>query len=121
MNCTSTATFPLVINSVAKGLIYPQRGLRQRCPLSPYLFIIYAVVFSNLLMQAKKYKLIHGLSFSIIFSISYALFVDDSLIFSRASGEDCKNLKKAFNAYVAASGEIFNYGKSSMFFICNTN
>lgn len=121
MNCISTASFSVLINGVAKGLIYPQRGLRQGCPLSPYLFIICAETFSNLLVQAEKIKLINGLKFSRALSISPLLFADDSLIFSRASTADCKNLKRIFDTYAAASRQIFNYEKSSMFFSSSTN
>ncbi|KAH9735375.1 reverse transcriptase domain-containing protein [Citrus sinensis] len=120
MNCISTASFSVLINGEAKGLIYPQRGLRQGCPLSPYLFIICAEVFLNLLMQAEKQKLIQGLKFSRNLSISHLLFADDSLVFSRASSVDCRHLKKIFEVYAAASGQIFNFEKSSIFFSTNT-
>lgn len=116
MNCITTSSFSVIINGVPKGLIHPQRGLRQGCPLSPYLFIICAEVFSNLLMQAERQQLIQGLKFGRNLTISHLLFADDSLIFTRASVEDCKNLKAIFDCYALASGQIFNYEKSSMFF-----
>lgn len=53
--------------------------------------------------------------------VSHLLFVDDNLVFSRASTVDCKNLKKAFDVYIVASGQIFDYEKSSMFFSNNKN
>lgn len=93
MNYISTASLSVLINGVPKCLIYPQRGLRQGCPLSPYLFIICAEAFLNLFMVAEKQKLIHGLRFSRNLSVSHILFADDNLIFSRASNEDCKKLK----------------------------
>lgn len=65
-----------------------------------------------MLMVAEKQKLIHGLSFSRNLSVYHILFADDSLIFSRASNEDCKNLKQIFDVYTNASGQIFNYKKS---------
>lgn len=42
VNCISTTSLSVVINRTATGLIKLQRGLKQRCQLSFYLFIIYA-------------------------------------------------------------------------------
>ena len=50
MDYVTVPSFSVIINSAAKGLIHPQRGLRQGCPLSPYLFLICAEVFSHVLM-----------------------------------------------------------------------
>lgn len=66
-------------------------------------------------MQRKK-KLIHGLKFDEKpYSLPFALW-DDSLIFIKASIKDCKHLKKIFNCYAAASRQLFNFEKFSMFF-----
>ena len=73
--------------------------------------------FSNLLMQTEREKMIHGLKFDKQVTVSHLLFADDSLVFSKASVEDCRNLKAIFDCYAAASGQIFNYEKSSMFCI----
>lgn len=116
MRCITTPSFSVLINGAPKGLIQPQRGLRQGCPLSPYLFLLCAEVFSSMITQAEENKLIKGLSFSKELSISHLLFADDSLIFTRATFEDCSNLKKIFDCYAETSGQIFNYEKSSMFF-----
>ena len=116
MNCISAASFSVLINRVPKGLIIPQRGLRQGCPLSPYIFIICAEVLSNLLVQAEKQSLIQGLNFNRSLSATHLLFADDSLVFARASSNDCRNLKGIFYCYAAASGQVFNFEKSSMFF-----
>lgn len=116
MRCITTPSFSVLINGVAKGLIFPHRGLRQGCPLSPYLFILCVEVFSNLLLQAESKQLIHGLRFRRDLSFTHLLFADDSLIFTKATTDDCSNLKALFDCYAAASGQIFNYDKSSMFF-----
>ena len=89
--------------------------------MSPYLFILCAKVFSNLLLaQAESKQHIHGLKFSSQLFISHLLFADDSLIFTRATTEDCINLKAIFECYAVASGQIFNFEKSSIFFSVNT-
>lgn len=116
MDCITTSSFSVIINGAAKGLIQPQRGLRQGCPLSPYMFLICVEVFSNLLVMAEKQHLIQGLKFSKTVTISHLVFADDSLVFTRASVEDCKRLKALFECYTSASGQLFNYEKSSMVF-----
>ena len=50
MNCITTTSLSILINGTATNLIHPQMGLRQGCPLSPYLFILCAEAFSNLLL-----------------------------------------------------------------------
>lgn len=116
MRCITTAVFSVIINGVPRGLIQLERGLRQGCPLSPCLFIICAEAFSNLMGVAEKNQLIKGLKFAKDVTISHILFADDNLIFSRASITDCKHLKEIFDYYAEASGQIFNFDKSSIFF-----
>ena len=116
MRCITTVSFAVIINGVPRGVIQPQRGLRQGCPLSPYLFIMCAEAFSSLMLQAERQKLIHGLSFGKDINISHLLFADDSLIFIRASPTDCGNLKRIFDCYTTASCQLFNFEKLSMFF-----
>ena len=57
MRCISTSSFFGLINGLAKGLIQPQTGLRQGCPLSLYLFILCVETFTNLLKQAECHRM----------------------------------------------------------------
>ena len=66
--------------------------------------------------QAERQNLIHRLRFDRNITISHLLFTNDSLIFARASVDDCKQLKKVFYCYALASRQVFNYEKSFMFF-----
>lgn len=73
-----------------------------------------------MLQRAEEKKLIHGPKFNKDIIISHLLFADNSLIFTRASKDDCLHLKKIVECYAAALGQLFNYNKSFMFFSCNT-
>ena len=119
MRCITTSSFSIIINGTTKGIIHPQRGLRQACPLSPYLFLMCTEAFSNMLQRAKEKKVIHGLKLNKDITISHFLFADNNLIFTRASESDCMHLKIIFQCYAASSGQLFNYEKSSMFFSSN--
>lgn len=57
MNYISSATFSSSINGHAKGNIIPQRGLRQGCPLSPYLFLFCTKALSVMLERPKEITL----------------------------------------------------------------
>ncbi|KAK2652721.1 hypothetical protein Ddye_012577 [Dipteronia dyeriana] len=46
--------------------------------------------------------------------ISHLFFVDDSLLFTRASTSDCAAIKEILSIYVRASGQLVNFDKSSM-------
>jgi hypothetical protein len=60
MQCVKTVNFSILINGKTSQQFYPQRGLRQGDPLSPYIFIICANVFLNLITKAQQGKAIHG-------------------------------------------------------------
>ena len=52
--------------------------------------------------------------------ISHLLFADDSLIFYRATREDCMALEQVLETYEQASGQQLNRDKTSIFFSRNT-
>lgn len=97
--------------------INPSKGLRQGDPLSPYLFLLVADVFSNLMQKAllnKSIGRIHmGKRCPII---SHLLFADDSLIFLEALPRYCSNFMQLVSCFSAASGLSLNIQKSSILF-----
>ncbi|CAI8612525.1 unnamed protein product [Vicia faba] len=68
---------------------FPNRGLHQGDPFSPYLFVIYADVLSRMIRSDMVNNKIHGIKVERKSPIISHLFsVDDSLMFSRASEEE---------------------------------
>ena len=52
--------------------------------------------------------------------LSHLFFVDDSLIFCKASMEECNELQKILQVYKDALGQQLNQAKTSLFFSSNT-
>ena len=90
MECVTSVSYSILVNGDPKGYVKPNRGLRQGDPLSPYLFLICAEGLSALLRKAEREKVIQGISISRGGPrVFYLFFVDDSLIFCRATETEC--------------------------------
>lgn len=62
LQCVSTVRYAFLINGKPCGSILPSRGLRQGDPLSPYLFLICAEVFTTLLDKKVVDGLLRGIT-----------------------------------------------------------
>jgi hypothetical protein len=62
--CYSTSSFSILVNSEPAHYFNPQRGIRQGCPLSPYLFVIAINELSIRLQQALQDSNLGHLSWS---------------------------------------------------------
>jgi len=60
LNCVSSVSFSMLLNGSPCQTFIPQRGHCQGDPLSPYLFMICAEVFSGLLIKAQEEKVFQG-------------------------------------------------------------
>ncbi|XP_010696021.2 uncharacterized protein LOC104908596 [Beta vulgaris subsp. vulgaris] len=117
MKCVSTVSYSFIINGRICGSVAPARGLRQGDPLSPFLFILVADAFSQMIQQKVDARLLHGAKASRNGpEISHLLFVDDSLLFTRATRQECLTIVDILNQYEQASGQKINYDKSEVSF-----
>ena len=62
MMCITTASYSVLINGEPHRHITPTRGLRQRDPLSPYLFLMYTKGLHGLISKAAHNGDIRGVS-----------------------------------------------------------
>ena len=60
MECVCTVSYVIIVNGQPVGNIRPSRGIRQRDPLSPYLFILCAESLSSLIDKAVEKGVITG-------------------------------------------------------------
>ncbi|PKU78781.1 Putative ribonuclease H protein [Dendrobium catenatum] len=107
--CISDVNFSILINGSLEGYFSTSAGLRQGCPLSPYLFCLVMDAFSNLL-DAGSFK---GITLD-GFTLTHLLYADDVIIFGEATTENCISLKNILNTFANASGLQVNLEKSSI-------
>jgi hypothetical protein len=91
--CISTVSFSILLDGSPFGRFFPQRGLRQGDPLSPFLFIIGLEVLSRLITKEELAGNIHGIKISRHNpSIFHFLYVDDLMVFSRANSSEASSI-----------------------------
>ena len=117
----TTVEYSVLINGEAKGKINPTRGLRQGDPISPYLFLLCTEGLSAMLKKEERAGKIKGVAACRgAPRVSHLLFVDDSIVFCKASMEECDRLIKVLEEYEGDSGQKLNKEKTSLFFSKNT-
>jgi len=122
MQCITSVSYSVLINGAAYGSIKPSRGLRQGDPLSPSLFLLCAEGLSAIINEAVRNHSLSGISVCRNSpSITHLFFADDSILFCKASSDECQELKLILQMYENASGQKINTEKSSIFFSPNTS
>lgn len=120
MKCVTSVRFSVRVNGELQPFFNPSRGLRQGCPVSPYLFLFYAEGFSSLLKYYGNY-VDRGIKVNFRAPwLSHLLFADDSLIFIKADTKSARRLNEILEIYGEALGQSVNRSKSSIFFSPNT-
>eukprot|EP00253_Pinus_taeda_P034784 PITA_34784 len=105
-----------LVNGCPTNFFQAQRGIRQGCPLSPFLYIIMANSLSRKLTAERLNGNISGLKPSHgADALNHALFVDDSLLLGRASIRIAKAIDIVLRSYCRASGALINESKSEVF------
>ncbi|XP_026399021.1 uncharacterized protein LOC113294858 [Papaver somniferum] len=99
------------------GFFQPERGLRQGDPLSPYLYIICSEALSSYIDSLQKKVILEGIKVcKDAPEMTHLLFVDDSLLFSKANIQDFQVIKDYLQKYCLASGQEINFDKSGILF-----
>ncbi|CAN0838310.1 LINE-1 retrotransposable element ORF2 protein [Linum grandiflorum] len=115
--CVRSVRYSVSINNSLHGNFQPTRGLRQGCPLSPFLFILCAEGLTSMIRKASLEGYVHGYRVCRQAPpVSHLLFADDSIFFFKASIQEARKMRTIFDAYSSASGQLINFEKSGIFF-----
>lgn len=117
MNCLSSVSFTFKINGGLTGSVIPSRGLRQGDPISPYFFLLCADAFSLMIAKAARVKLLHGVKIcNGAPQVSHLFFADDSILFAKATLQECSRVADIISKYERASGQKVNLSKTEVAF-----
>ncbi|CAN1758076.1 Transposon TX1 uncharacterized 149 kDa protein [Linum perenne] len=120
--CISSVRYSVVMNTCTTERFVPERGLRQGCPISPFLFILCAEGLLGLFKRATLRGLVHGVRVcQRAPRVTHLLFADDSFFFSRADISEARCVRQIFETYARASGQLINYNKSGLMFSNSTH
>lgn len=121
MQCISTVSYSFLVNDSALGNVVPIRGIRQGDPLSLYIFIICGEVLSGVFRLGQSSGHLTRVKIGLHCPrIDHLLFADDTMIFTKASAENCTFLTSILRDYERASGQLINTAKSSISFSSKT-
>ena len=117
MTCVKTVSYSVLVNGEPKGLITPTWGIRQGDPLSPFLFLLRTEGLNGMIVQAANCGDIKG--FALCRNgprLTHLLFANDSLLFCRATDQECSNILEILEVYGSCSGQQINKNKTTIFF-----
>ncbi|KAH1090330.1 hypothetical protein J1N35_017587 [Gossypium stocksii] len=117
MNSISNFTMQVMWNGTPLPKFRPVRGIRQGCPLSPYLFMLCMEWLGHMIQSAISEGIWNPIRLSRDGpSISHLFFADDLVIFSRADPKHYSLLKKILDRFCSFSSHKINTRKTNIFF-----
>ncbi|XP_028554324.1 uncharacterized protein LOC114580555 [Dendrobium catenatum] len=118
-SCIMDVNFSICLDGALEGFIPSSSGLRQGCPLSPYLFCFAMDAFSNLLDSSLDGDVFEPFKIG-DFKISHLLYADDVLVFGKANVNNCNTLTNLLSKFASSSGLVVNTHKSTLIMHPNT-
>ena len=107
--CLFTVSFSILIDGSPHDKFFPSRGLRQKGPLSHFLFILGSEVLFRLINREEVADSLHRIKISRHSpSISHLLFADDLMIFAKAKANEASSILKCLRKYEEWSGQKVN-------------
>ena len=93
-----------MINGSPSNFFRASRGLRQGCPLSPFLFLLIVDALSRIIFYVKRTGSFKGIKITISVDLTHILFVDDVVMMGEGTQENLKEEEKIMELYKKAMG-----------------
>ncbi|CAL1401630.1 unnamed protein product [Linum trigynum] len=106
MECVTSASMQVLWNGSCTESFTPSRGLRQGCPLSPYIFTLCMERLGHLIqkeVEGGRWKPIQASPGGP--ALSHIFFADDLVLFAEASEEQGELIMKCLDQFFQASGQ----------------
>ncbi|KAA3467259.1 LINE-1 reverse transcriptase isogeny [Gossypium australe] len=122
LRCISSVEYSILINGEEGSSFNPSRGMRQRDPLSPYLFLFCGEGLSVLMRLASREIRILGAKVCRSSPpITHLMFANDCILFGEVPDRGITVIKDILREYESCSGQCVNFEKSTAFFSSNVN
>jgi hypothetical protein len=103
MGCVQCASFVVLINNSPSKFFHPSRGLRQDCPLSPFLFLLVDEGLEKIMGNPRARGKMKGVKVFPSKIITHLFFVDDVLLFGAGSPQEFLVLKRTMDLYYCST------------------
>ncbi|KAG7593824.1 Zinc finger CCHC-type [Arabidopsis thaliana x Arabidopsis arenosa] len=113
--CISTASFSVQVNGELAGYFGSERGLRQGCSLSPYLFVICMNVLSQKLDKAAKDQKVGYHPNCKHLNLTHLCFADDLMVFVDGTKKSIQGALEVFEDFAIHSGLRISLEKSTLY------
>jgi hypothetical protein len=118
--CISSPTFSIIINGQSFAKFVSSRGIRQGCPLSPYLFVFAVNELALALQDALQSNHLTGISLGPNCPpIHCLMFADDLIVCGKANMQEAQAISQIIDNFCHDSGQIPNWSKSGILFSKN--
>lgn len=111
-----------MVNGEALDPIYPSKGIRQKDPLSPYLFILCMDFFGQLITVKCSMKLWQPVKASQSGpAFTHLLFADDLVFFAKSDHINYATIRDVLDDFCSISEQIVSESKSRVYFSPNVD
>lgn len=119
-SCISTLEFFFLINGQPSPWISTSRGVRQRDPLSPYLFVLVSQNLADMLNNALNLGLIPGLDNRMSLNFNNLIYADDLILITQASRKAAGNCNLCLSINAHLAGQKPNYTNQLFIFLAES-